>query len=101
MTGSGRCSPISTPTGIGIAISPTGITIELAPGRIALEAQRFDRWEKGWLDGRFGRPIPALVGGLRTALYPRLACVANAWNERMGIDERYPGDHALSRKARG
>ena len=28
------------------------------------------------------------------ALYPRLASVANDWNERMGIDQRYPERHA-------
>jgi hypothetical protein len=42
----------------------------------------------------FAYPLPDLLAGLRTALYPRLAAVANEWNERMAIDERYPGDHA-------
>jgi uncharacterized protein len=42
----------------------------------------------------FKYPLPNLIGGLRTALYPRLASVANDWNERMRIDERYPGAHA-------
>jgi hypothetical protein len=42
----------------------------------------------------FKYPLPDLIAGLRTALYPRLAGVANAWNERMGLDERYPDDHA-------
>ena len=42
----------------------------------------------------FKYPLPDLIGALRTALYPRLAAVANAWNVRMGIDRRYPGDHA-------
>jgi uncharacterized protein len=42
----------------------------------------------------FKYPLPDLVAGLRTALYPRLARVANAWNGRMRIDERYPDDHA-------
>ncbi|MGE7469823.1 2OG-Fe(II) oxygenase [Bosea sp. NPDC003192] len=42
----------------------------------------------------FRYPLPDLVGSLRTALYPRLAGVANAWNVRMGIDERYPDAHA-------
>jgi hypothetical protein len=41
----------------------------------------------------FSYPLPELVAGLRAALYPRLALVANAWNERMGIDERYPATH--------
>jgi O-6-methylguanine DNA methyltransferase len=42
----------------------------------------------------FKYPLPELLAGLRTALYPHLAGVANAWNGRMGIDERYPDDHA-------
>ncbi|MBY2907675.1 2OG-Fe(II) oxygenase [Rhizobium leguminosarum] len=42
----------------------------------------------------FKYPLPDLLGGLRTALYPHLAGVANAWNSRMGIDECYPDDHA-------
>lgn len=42
----------------------------------------------------FKYPLPDLLGGLRTALYPRLAGVANAWNSRMGIDDRYPERHA-------
>ncbi|KRE12258.1 proline hydroxylase [Bosea sp. Root483D1] len=42
----------------------------------------------------FRYPLPDLIGGLRTALYPHLAGVANAWNVRMGIDERYPDAHA-------
>jgi hypothetical protein len=42
----------------------------------------------------FKYPLPDLIGGLRTALYPGLAEVANNWNERMGVDERYPERHA-------
>ena len=42
----------------------------------------------------FTYPLPELLGDLRTALYPHLSAVANAWNGRMGIDERYPDDHA-------
>lgn len=42
----------------------------------------------------FKYPLPDLLGGLRTAFYPRLAGVANAWNERMNIELRYPKDHA-------
>ena len=42
----------------------------------------------------FNYPLPDLVAGLRTALYPRLAPVANAWNERMGVETRFPPRHA-------
>lgn len=42
----------------------------------------------------FKYPLPDLLGSLRTALYPHLACIANDWNGRMGIDQRYPAQHA-------
>ena len=42
----------------------------------------------------FKYPLPDLIAGLRTALYPRLVGVANAWNERMGRDDRYAENHA-------
>ncbi|BCP53894.1 prolyl 4-hydroxylase [Kaistia sp. 32K] len=42
----------------------------------------------------FRYPLPDLVRDLRTALYPRLATVANDWNARMGEETRYPAEHA-------
>jgi hypothetical protein len=42
----------------------------------------------------FSYPLPELIAGLRTFLYPRLALLANAWNERMRVDRRYPAEHA-------
>jgi hypothetical protein len=42
----------------------------------------------------FAYPLPSLVNGLRASLYPRLASLANRWNETMGLDVRYPEDHA-------
>jgi hypothetical protein len=41
----------------------------------------------------FAYPLPPLVESLRTALYPHLAPIANAWNERMSVDLRYPTKH--------
>ncbi|MBV1700168.1 MAG: 2OG-Fe(II) oxygenase [Hyphomicrobiales bacterium] len=42
----------------------------------------------------FRYPLPDLVGELRSALYPPLRAVANAWNDRMGMARRYPPQHA-------
>lgn len=42
----------------------------------------------------FAYPLPDLLQGLRSALYPRLAPIANRWNQQMGIAVRYPDDHA-------
>jgi hypothetical protein len=47
----------------------------------------------------FRYPLPELLGGLRTAPYPHLAAVANDWNARMRIDQRYPIRHAEFLKA--
>jgi uncharacterized protein len=42
----------------------------------------------------FGYPLPDLIAGLRTAVYPHLVPIANRWNNAMGIDVRYPEKHA-------
>lgn len=42
----------------------------------------------------FAYPLPSVVEALRTAFYPALANIANDWHARLGIDERYPTDHA-------
>jgi uncharacterized protein len=41
----------------------------------------------------FSYPLPKLIEGLRTSIYLRLAPIANEWNERMGLDMRYPPKH--------
>jgi hypothetical protein len=41
----------------------------------------------------FRYPLPDLIDALRTALYARLAPIADAWNERLGTSMRYPETH--------
>ena len=42
----------------------------------------------------FSYQLPSMVQALRASLYPRLAPIANAWHERMGMQVRFPADHA-------
>jgi uncharacterized protein len=42
----------------------------------------------------FAYPLPEIVGALRTALYRPLAAIANGWNAALGIEVRYPPEHA-------
>ena len=57
--------------------------------RVVMERHGFGRGEYRY----FRYPLPALVADLRTALYRRLAPVANRWNAALGIDARYPSRH--------
>lgn len=41
----------------------------------------------------FSYPLPELIHGLRAALYPRLAPIANRWNAAMQVDAPYPESH--------
>src|SRR5437899_10098552 len=42
----------------------------------------------------FDYPLPELLSQLRTALYARLAPIANRWNAALGLNPRYPSSHA-------
>jgi hypothetical protein len=55
-----------------------------------MERHNFGRGEYKY----FAYPLPRMIAGLRTALYPHLAPVANRWTELMGEGVRYPASHA-------
>ena len=42
----------------------------------------------------FRYDLPEPIAGLRTALYPPLAAIANRWNEAMGAPARFPAEYA-------
>ena len=58
--------------------------------RIVMARHGFGRGEYKY----FAYPLPETVAALRTALYRRLAGIANRWNEAMGIGLSYPDEHA-------
>jgi hypothetical protein len=58
--------------------------------RVVMGRHGFGRGEYQY----FKYPLPPIIAGLRTTLYARLVPVANAWNEAMRIDTRYPTTHA-------
>ena len=58
--------------------------------RVVMAQHGFGRGEYKY----FKYPLPAVVAELRTALYARLAGLANGWNASLGVDVRYPDAHA-------
>ncbi|MFC0577697.1 2OG-Fe(II) oxygenase [Paraburkholderia solisilvae] len=62
---------------------------DLFRSRIVMARHGFGRGEYQY----FAYPLPDIIEGLRTALYPHLVTVANRWNAAMRMDIRYPPTH--------
>jgi hypothetical protein len=54
--------------------------------RVEMARLRYGRGEYKY----FARPLPAIVNAMRSALYARLAPIANRWNQRLGLDDSFP-----------
>ncbi|WP_149110270.1 2OG-Fe(II) oxygenase [Limnoglobus roseus] len=57
--------------------------------RVVMSRHGFGRGEYQY----FTYPLPEVVQSLRVSMYPRLAPIANRWNETMEIDVRFPAEH--------
>jgi hypothetical protein len=58
--------------------------------RVIMARHGFGRGEYRY----FGYPLPDLVADLRQAFWPHLAAITNRWNAALGVDVRYPAEHA-------
>ncbi len=57
--------------------------------RVVMGRHGFGRGEYKY----FSYPLPDLICSLRASLYRKLAPIANAWNESVKVDIRYPSEH--------
>lgn len=58
--------------------------------KVTMERHGFGRGEYKYFD----YPLPELIAQLRTRLYAPLAPIADRWSATLGLDTRYPTEHA-------
>ena len=63
---------------------------EIFRSNVVMERHGFGRGEYRY----FSYPLPGLVATLRASVYPHLVPIADRWNDAMGINVRYPAEHA-------
>ncbi|PJI97644.1 hypothetical protein CLU85_2437 [Acidovorax sp. 69] len=81
---------LSAPECSALAGLYSGASESTFRSRVVMQRHGFGQGEYRY----FSYPLPRVVAGLREALYPHLAPIANQWNTAMGIDVRYPARHA-------